>query len=234
MWNSKRNTLPVGNDVVDLRDPDSQPESLHPRWDERVFTESERELLSRSKSRHRARWALWAAKESAFKAARQADPDARFIPRTFRIRDVSDAQLTALGSSTGQSLGSQVGSDAIGDGAPLRLDSPTGSWDVRVMVTAEFVHATAVAAEGDVPSWEVEQSGSPRPGVAADSERAFGSRRACVLARALVADCRGLESATLRVEQGRPPKVLAGDRVLPIAVSMSHHGRFVACATDSC
>ena len=32
----------VGNDIVDLRDRDSDPATLHPRFDERVFAPHER------------------------------------------------------------------------------------------------------------------------------------------------------------------------------------------------
>jgi hypothetical protein len=36
------------------------------------------------------RWSFWAAKESAFKAARQIDPGVRFIPRDFAVRRCGD------------------------------------------------------------------------------------------------------------------------------------------------
>ncbi len=51
----------VGNDVVDLHDPESSPEALHARFDARVFTTDERVLLSASDSMHELRWTLWAA-----------------------------------------------------------------------------------------------------------------------------------------------------------------------------
>ena len=39
----------LGNDVVDLRDADSQPESFRPRFDIRVFTPEERRAISRDR-----------------------------------------------------------------------------------------------------------------------------------------------------------------------------------------
>jgi phosphopantetheinyl transferase (holo-ACP synthase) len=57
--------LLVGNDVVDLRDPENQPEAIHPRFDDRVFTWAERARILAAGSPHRMRWVLWAAKESA-------------------------------------------------------------------------------------------------------------------------------------------------------------------------
>ncbi|MFB3117247.1 MAG: 4'-phosphopantetheinyl transferase superfamily protein, partial [Myxococcota bacterium] len=72
----------VGNDVVDLHDPETLQEALHPRFDARVFTSVELEALSvsapASASRHELRWTLWAAKESAYKLAKKLDPSVRF------------------------------------------------------------------------------------------------------------------------------------------------------------
>ena len=36
----------VGNDIVDLRDPESQADGLHPRFDARVFTAPERDAIA--------------------------------------------------------------------------------------------------------------------------------------------------------------------------------------------
>jgi phosphopantetheinyl transferase (holo-ACP synthase) len=38
----------IGNDVVDLRDPDSNPKTHPRRFDERVFSPNERRLLERA------------------------------------------------------------------------------------------------------------------------------------------------------------------------------------------
>jgi hypothetical protein len=76
----------LGDDVVDLRDPEARAASLHPRFDARVFAQEERVLLADSPDRTRLRWALWAAKEAAYKAARRLDAAVRFHPRAFVVR----------------------------------------------------------------------------------------------------------------------------------------------------
>ena len=38
----------IGNDVVDLADPDADPGRLHPRFDGRVFDPSEHALIAAS------------------------------------------------------------------------------------------------------------------------------------------------------------------------------------------
>jgi phosphopantetheinyl transferase (holo-ACP synthase) len=75
----------IGNDVVDLRDPESAPAALHPRFDARAFCDEERACLAAAADPGRLRWALWAAKEAAYKAARRLDPSLRFHPRRFVV-----------------------------------------------------------------------------------------------------------------------------------------------------
>ena len=75
----------IGNDVVDLRDPETRPGAQHARFDARVFAASERLALERSRDAGRLRWILWAAKESAFKAARRCDPATVFAPSHFVV-----------------------------------------------------------------------------------------------------------------------------------------------------
>lgn len=75
----------IGNDVVDLGDPESRPDALHPRFDERVFSEAERATLARAVDPLRERWALWACKEGAYKVARKRFPAICFAPRSFEV-----------------------------------------------------------------------------------------------------------------------------------------------------
>ena len=75
----------LGNDLVDLGDPETRPSVLHPRFDERVFTPAERESLWCVADPHRLRWTLWAAKEAAFKWLRKQDARAIFSPSRLRV-----------------------------------------------------------------------------------------------------------------------------------------------------
>src|SRR5437899_1651529 len=75
----------IGNDVVDLHDPETLAEQRHPRFDERVFSDVERELIAISRAPDRLRWVLWGAKESAFKLARKLDASTVFSPRRFVV-----------------------------------------------------------------------------------------------------------------------------------------------------
>jgi phosphopantetheinyl transferase (holo-ACP synthase) len=74
----------VGNDVVDLADRETALHAMHPRFDQRVFGAEELSWVGRHG--HTARWMLWAAKESAYKAAKKLDPRTCFSPRRFLVR----------------------------------------------------------------------------------------------------------------------------------------------------
>lgn len=78
----------VGNDIVDLGDPEAQPGATHPRFDTRVFTADEQALIATSPARLRARWLLWAAKESAYKVLRKSDLRTEFVPKRLAVRFV--------------------------------------------------------------------------------------------------------------------------------------------------
>ncbi len=74
----------IGNDVVDLAHRGVQPGAQHPRFDARVFTESERALIA-SDATQRVRWVLWAAKEAAYKVAKKLDAAVVWAPARFEV-----------------------------------------------------------------------------------------------------------------------------------------------------
>ncbi len=81
----------IGDDVVDLADPETAEGAPHSRFDVRVFHEEERERIARATDPRAARWACWAAKEAAYKLACRIDPVLRFAPHRYRvILDVPD------------------------------------------------------------------------------------------------------------------------------------------------
>ena len=77
--------MPVGNDLVDLLDPQADPRSIHQSFDSRVLTAEENRLVLSALDPHRVRWMLWAAKESAFKVVKKVDLSAVFHPKAFAV-----------------------------------------------------------------------------------------------------------------------------------------------------
>ena len=86
----------VGNDVVDLGDREVLQGPTHPRFDARVFTPEERELLLESENTERMRWTLWAAKEAAYKLAKKLDPAVVFSPRRFAVMMTAPGRAEVL------------------------------------------------------------------------------------------------------------------------------------------
>jgi phosphopantetheinyl transferase (holo-ACP synthase) len=204
--------LLVGNDVVDLRDPENQPEAIHPRFDDRVFTWTERARILASGSPHRMRWALWAAKESAYKVARKLDTRVYFSPRAFTVRipggetESPHPYLAEVSHSVGQ-------------------------FQVCLEATDEWVHAVASVSGSGVAkaNWQLRSMGREAarrlPGLEA-------SARVRKLARSAIASALSAVPSEIVIAAAakRVPQVTWRGRSLPVDLSFSHHGRFVACA----
>ena len=205
-----------GNDVVDLGDPEALPGASHPRFEARVFCLRERSWIEASPQPVRARWALWAAKEAALKALRRDRPTLPFHPRRFEV------SLTGrLRAFTRSALNGVV-------------CAPGAELEVRVSIDPERLHAW-VGASSTVAVERLEAGESPSAGV---------RRLALAMAR------RRFPSEALRIDRDdriptlvRTPfrttgatRTVAGASRSPepdarrVPLSLSHHGRFVACA----
>ena len=193
--------MSVGNDVVDLADPEARLDRLHPRFEQRVFCAAERDQLEASCSRQALHWALWAAKESAYKALKRLAPETVFSPKEFEV------QLSSLPSA---------GAAGVAAG---RVCHRGHLLDLEVHLDDARLHA--VARIGDTPGVEVlwrVQTAHGDPGVAVRQ-----------LATAAIASALGLDPAGLRII-GRPPVATSPGGRLAVDVSLSHHGRFVGFA----
>jgi len=222
--------LLIGNDVVDLHDPESRPGAIHNRFDARVFSLDEREALSDSASAHELRWTLWAAKESAYKVAKKLDPAVRFLPTDFVVRRITEGRALVM--------------------------HETGAFDVRLRRTDDWVGAVAtpMAANAAWPmaanaAWPMAANAAwttaanapstHRP-ITAGIERlevpgADPSRTVRELARAALALGMNLPPGQVQIAADRGiPVAYWRNRRLPVDLSLSHHGRFVAWAWGEC
>lgn len=193
--------IPAGNDVVDLADPESRLDTLHPRWVERVFVPSEvgaLEACGSPRARMRLHWALWAAKESAYKARRRLERGAVFSPRAVVV-----------------DLPGVPDGDGLVDG---RAHDREAAYAVEVRFAGSWLHAVAVGAG---PVDRVLRDVAAVDGEPGKSARAFAAER--------IGASLGLGPRDLRIA-GRPPVAFANERPVEGCVSLSHHGRFVAFA----
>ena len=75
----------IGNDVVDLKDTDSLDILQNHPFLQRVFTENELEFIHNANNPRAKAWGLWAAKESAYKTARQLNAKTIFSPKLYEV-----------------------------------------------------------------------------------------------------------------------------------------------------
>lgn len=103
----------LGDDVVDLADREAATGASHPRFDDRVFTASEQDAIARSPEPNALRWTLWAAKESAYKAARKLGTRVVFSPRRFEVTALAAYEGTVSHDGTRWRIRMQRRDDAL-------------------------------------------------------------------------------------------------------------------------
>ena len=201
---------PVGNDIVDLAAPGNLGKSGDGRFCGRVFTAEERALIARAVRPDALLWALWAAKEAACKAVSRGDPAVCSIPRQYRV-------VLEPGN-------------AAGTAARLagKVITPSGELVLRIALETDWVHALAAGSEAvlDRLCRRVEcLDGASDPS-------AF-VREALLREIARHLDCPAGDLSVVKDPDGPGvPRVLFRGRLLAAEVSLSHDGRFAACAFD--
>jgi hypothetical protein len=190
----------IGNDIVDLRDPEVQPGASHPRFDRRVFSSEERGALRASGARERLRWILWAAKEAAYKVARKRDASCVFSPVRFVVH--LDASLAGSVEHDGE------------------------CYPVRVVEEEELVHAVATDGCAGDPEPELLCRVARLPSPEADASALVRE----IARRELAPRLGSTPEALQVVRRGRVPVLCLDGQPAGLDLSLSHHGRFVAYA----
>lgn len=190
----------IGNDVIDLGDPETQPGALHPRFDERVFDATELYTIRTSNDVNYSRWLMWAAKESAFKILRRSQPDVVFSP----------SRLVVQLDGEGPRAHGHVECDG---GVRIVFSVANTVGAVHVVARTTLTDDTAVVSgvqhiEEESPSAAVRKLAvatlAPRLDVNADDLQVVRTRRV--------------------------PHLHYRGHPIPVALSLSHHGRCVAFA----
>lgn len=212
----------LGNDIVDLGDPETFVAARHPRFDARVFSAAERAAIESSATPNELRWSFWAAKESAYKLMRKSACKLIFAPQKFCVKfDVYATQ-------------SQAGLGRVridGETLPVRI--------VRVVPRAGEASGVALHAVCTLPgqaadSWcagvaEIETLRS------VSEPSLLPSAAVRRLALQAVAHAFRLDVTRLCIERDadRIPYFTFRDARLAVSLSLAHHGRFVAFSCTS-
>ena len=207
-------TLPgVGNDVVDLKDPENIGKSRDDRFLSRVFTAGERELIASVPSHHTLLWSLWAAKEAAYKAVSRADPAVCSIPHRYRVVIEAEDATRKIVRLAGKVI------------------TPRGELVLGVFVSADWVHALAAGTE-EALNRLCRRVKRLEGGKGAVNSSAF-VRGALLREIARRLNCAVDDLSVVKNQDGLgAPRVLFRGELLAAEVSLSHDGRFAAFAFD--
>jgi hypothetical protein len=203
----------IGNDIVDLSDTDNIGKSADSRFRQRVFTSDEQERIASAADPDLMLWAIWAAKEAAYKIVNKSDLLAVFTPRRYSV-------FLPYG-----------GQGSVRSG---RVDTPLGPVVVRIDVTRDYLHcigATLRPGVLDHVIWDIERFSAVDDARDHDLSMAVrrlaGRRLSAMLNRpAMDIDIRRFNET----DRWGPPAPYLGEQPLPFDLSLSHDGAFVACA----
>ena len=216
----------VGNDIVDLDLPENRGRSRDRRFVERVFTPGEQAAIERSACPDNLLWALWAAKEAAFKAVSRDDPDVCSVPRRYEVSldepKGDGSPLPAVGATLGGGPGTASLSGVV--------QTPCGELAVRITATEDWVHALAAESAAALARMTAQIDG-PDDDEAGNPSQAVRSRVVNCLAGRWNCPAAAFE---IRKDTRGPgiPRLFLNQQEMPVAVSLSHDGRYTAFALD--
>ena len=213
----------VGNDVVDLKESDNRGKSGDDRFLGRVFTVEERELIAQAAAPDTLLWALWAAKEAAYKAVSGGESgSARLslcsIPRRYPVH--LDRESVA---------GMNVAATGADGGLAGRVITPGGELALRITVTDDYVHALVAGTDADFAGIIQRVDRMDEVGNPGDASAFVRGRLLAEISRRL--DC-SIDEITFRNDPSLSgaPRLFFRDRPLAADISLSHDGRFTAFA----
>lgn len=204
---------PIGNDIVDLK---TEEPPLHKRYKNYAFTKKECMEIGESRTKL---WLHWAAKEAAYKALKQLDPALSFRPKHFQYS--IEKNVVTLGSQA------------------LFCRSHISSQYIHVICTTKRDLLWSIDLKGWVSRFPVDQN-------CQDSNLlTCSSRSVREVAIKKIASTLRLPLGALKIDTSRandsastsnfynwskPPLLLIYGAKTSHALSLSHHGRYVAVA----
>lgn len=233
---------PVGNDVVDLKHPENQGKSTDDRFLRRVFTDGERDRIAGAASPDTLLWSLWSAKEAAFKVVSRDDPTASSTPRRYEILlHAADECMRVNGAGKaagpvapiGQASRKALTLDPLGISEAClagRAITPRGELALRIVLTADYVHAVSAATEDDLDRI-FQRVGRMDGGEEAGETASTFVRKLLLNELSRYLDCPSVELSIGKELLGPgAPFVLRRGQPLAVDISLSHDGRFAAFA----
>jgi phosphopantetheinyl transferase (holo-ACP synthase) len=207
---------------VDLKESRNLGKSGDTRFLNRVFNDSERCLIGTATRPDAILWALWAAKEAAFKAVSKVHPAVSFQPRRYEVRMDDETTWGRVGDPGRETL------ELTG-----RVETPAGTIPIRVTLRDDYVLCIA-GRNGPASEADHCQVETMDPLTAASPDGP--SRYVRTSARQAIAACLGIIPEEISIHRFPapgglgPPVVFIQGRPAGIDISLSHDGRFAAWA----
>lgn len=209
---------PIGNDIVDLADPENIGKSKDRRFCSRVFNNEELSMIANSAQPDRFLWAIWAAKEAAYKAISRREPTVCSIPQRYPviIEDESARRMSVCRQGISTCL----------DGT---ITTPQGELAVAISLDEEIIYAVA-AQTVEVLAGIVSRVERVDP---AKDDPSDVARRILLeeIARRFGWSTDDLSVIKEKSGPGIPFVVFRGQKLFA-EISLSHDGRFVSFAFD--
>lgn len=218
----------VGNDVVDLTHPENRGKSQDQRFLNRVFTTDEQNLISKSSSPDATLWALWAAKESAYKVCHKVNHKISSIPKHYEVRllDGESCNLLPAECMLSASRGS-FQNEVCGN-----IHTSVRQIDITLFMGFRYVHCIGTLHPGEGNTLLHQKVFFVGPAVHKPDNASFYVRQ---IARRHLALCLRKQPSDIHINRLKSPSGLAPPMVcidnIPtqqVDISLSHDGGYIA------
>ncbi len=206
----------VGNDIVDLDSPYVKGKSNDQRFIQRVLTDEEQQAVLTSPAPDTLLQVFWAAKETAYKSSVKIRPDVSSAPRNYQVSlERSESEESFSGS----------------------VITPQSTVFIKFTCQNNSIHcygASSFQAKEEIVFAVDKLTGQTATNFSRSS--AIVSRRVRTLAAEKIADLLTVPVDEITItraghRRNRPyPEVYLHKEKTDIGISLSHDGRFIACA----
>lgn len=202
----------VGNDIVDIGAPGAKNKSSNQRFTAKILTMDEARAVRCNHHPDAALWALWAAKETAYKTISKSFPGASSAPLKYRV-------MIGQGNSTGM------------------VETPHGNVAVRFFFHENHINCIGIngtTRDLDVILWGFGPANCPGNAHLSPSMRESTAARTLVIGH-IARHC-GINAEAMEIKNDLhahgtgPPVLYVNGRRSMIDISLSHDEGFAAYA----
>jgi len=208
----------IGNDIVDLKTPEALGKAADTRFIERVLNPEEQRLVYNSDHPDTIVWALWAAKETAFKAVSKSHPNASSAPGRYPV--ILDPER-------------------INDSGTGMVMTQNGRVQVKIDFHDDYVHCIGIFSIAENLESIISRIGKINTDTSTAANDSISEKESSAvrrLAKKGIASWLQLNEQDIQIirynKDNRlyPPMVYAKGKATNMEISLSHDGRFAACA----